>query len=131
MVMIIMNIKHERGYLLSVSLFSEVSLTALFALSFKAGLYTFDLHPTSPCKNKKSRAVAGAAFVNRDQVLGDGCNLESADIRIYHNFSEGFKSADMLEIYGIAITPGITWTKSHQVFGISVNSLVLSQFASN
>jgi hypothetical protein len=25
---------------------------------------------------KKSRAIAGAAFVNRDQVLGGGCNWE-------------------------------------------------------
>jgi len=45
---------------------------------------------------KKSRAIAGAAFANRDQVLGGGCDWEIADIRKYHNFSEGFKSADML-----------------------------------
>jgi hypothetical protein len=36
MVMKIINNKNKRGCLLSVSLFSEVSLTALFALSFKA-----------------------------------------------------------------------------------------------
>ena len=48
-------------------------------------------------QTKKSRAIAGAAFVNRDQVLDGGCNCEIADMRIYHNFSEGFKIADMLE----------------------------------
>ena len=52
--------------------------------------------PPPPCKNKKSRATAGATFVNLDQVLGGGCNLGIADMRIYHNFWEGFKSADML-----------------------------------
>lgn len=45
--------------------------------------------------------MAGAAFVNRDQVLVGGCNWGIADMRIYHNFSEGFKIADMLEIYAI------------------------------
>jgi hypothetical protein len=34
---------------------------------------------------------------NQDQDLGGGCNLEIADMRIYHNFSDGFKSTDMLE----------------------------------
>jgi len=47
---------------------------------------------------RKCRAIAGAAFVSRDQVLGGGCNWGIADMRKYHNFSEGFKSADMLEI---------------------------------
>jgi hypothetical protein len=43
------------------------------------------------------RLVAGAAFVNRDQVLGGGCNCGIADMLKYHNFWEGFKSTDMLE----------------------------------
>jgi len=47
---------------------------------------------------KKIRAIAGAAFVNRDQVLGSGCNWGIADMQKYHNFSEGIKSTDMLEI---------------------------------
>jgi len=37
MVMKIINNKNKRGCLLSVNLFSEVSLSALFALSIKAG----------------------------------------------------------------------------------------------
>jgi hypothetical protein len=45
-----------------------------------------------------AQEVDGAAFVNRDQVLGGGCKWEIADMRKYHNFSEGFKSTDMLEI---------------------------------
>ncbi len=49
-------------------------------------------------KQKKDRAIAGAAFINLGQVLGGGCNSGIADMRIYHNFSEGFKSADMLEV---------------------------------
>ena len=52
-------------------------------------------------KTKKSRAIADPAFVNQDQVLGGGWNLEIADMRKYHNFSEGFKSVDMLEIFAI------------------------------
>jgi hypothetical protein len=44
-----------------------------------------------------AQEVDGAAFVNRDQVLGGGCKWEIADMRKYHNFSEGFKSTDMLE----------------------------------
>jgi hypothetical protein len=35
---------------------------------------------------KKSRAIAGAAFVNRDQVLGGGCNCEIADMPKKHNY---------------------------------------------
>ncbi len=61
----------------------------------------------SPCENKKSRAIAGAAFVNWDQVLCGGCNWGIADMRIYHNFSEGSKTADLVgEITGFA-TPKI------------------------
>jgi hypothetical protein len=52
---------------------------------------------------KKSRATAGATFGNRDQVLGGGCNWGIADMRIYHNFWEEFKSGDMLEISAINI----------------------------
>jgi len=53
MVMKIINNKNKRGCLLSVSLFSEVSLSALFALSFKAGLYTFDFQIPPLQKQKK------------------------------------------------------------------------------
>jgi hypothetical protein len=45
---------------------------------------------------KKSRAIAGAAFVNRDQVLGGGCNCEIADIKRISQVFGRFKSADML-----------------------------------
>jgi hypothetical protein len=45
---------------------------------------------------KKSRAITGANFVNEDQVLSGGYNKVIA-VRIYHTFSEGFKSADMVE----------------------------------
>ena len=44
-----------------------------------------------------AQEVVGAASVNEDQVLGDGGNWGIADMRKYHNFSEGFKSVDMLE----------------------------------
>jgi hypothetical protein len=40
---------------------------------------------------KKSRAIAGAAFINRDQVLGGGSKCEIADMRIYHSFFRGSK----------------------------------------
>jgi hypothetical protein len=45
---------------------------------------------------KKSSAIAGAAFVKYDHVLGGGCDWEIADMRKYPNISAGFKSADML-----------------------------------
>ena len=44
----------------------------------------------------KQSHCAAAASVNWDQVLGGGCNCGDADMRKYHNFSEGFKSVDML-----------------------------------
>jgi hypothetical protein len=37
------------------------------------------------------------------QVLGGGCNWKTADMRIYHNFWEGFKSVDMLEKYKLLL----------------------------
>jgi len=40
-----------------------------------------------------------------DQVLGGGWNCGIADMRKYHKFSEGFKSADMLEV---SVRPGIS-----------------------
>lgn len=49
----------------------------------------------SPLRIKNDRAIACAAFVNQDQVLGGDCNWKIADMRIYHNFWEGFKSTAM------------------------------------
>ena len=63
----------------------SVPFPALFALSIKAR------------KQKKAEPLLALPSSNRNQVLGGGCNWGIADMRIYHNFWEGFKSADMLE----------------------------------
>jgi hypothetical protein len=57
LVMIIINIKHERDCLLSMSFLLEVSLTALFAFSFETGLYTFDLQSFPLRKQKKAEPL--------------------------------------------------------------------------
>jgi hypothetical protein len=57
---------------------------------------------------KKSRAIASAAFVNRDQVLGGGCNCEIADIKRISQVFRSFKTYDKLEIYGISYRLKIT-----------------------
>jgi hypothetical protein len=37
-----------------------------------------------PLQKQKNRAIAGAACVNRDQVLGGGCDQGIADMNGYH-----------------------------------------------
>jgi hypothetical protein len=43
-----------------------------------------------PVQKQKSRVIAGAAFVNRDQALGSGCDRGIADMNGYHKKFLGF-----------------------------------------
>jgi len=69
-----------------------------FSTKISEGVYRPLSKPLPPAKTKKAEPLLDAAFVNRDQILGGGCNLRIADMQKYHNFWEGFKSVDMLEI---------------------------------
>jgi hypothetical protein len=65
------------GYRLGVDYVRQLNWILLFSL-MKTG-------------KKKSKAFAGVAFVNRNQVLGGVCNWEIDDMCVYHNFFRNSK----------------------------------------